>query len=287
MADVRIRDSLSQAGSPTRINEDAFGANSTCAFVIDGATGLGPHLLGETGSDAAWLAGHARDCFEELVTAESLLEDVVRVTNERARSMVTRLVPRSETVPAWQWPVAGFQLIRLTSDGIETYGLGDCRLFHQSFYGHALDFSAMEDRDEENEGAKGALALVGGLGNMDPLAHSAVTDALRARRATYNRPGTDIWTLGIEPEAASHLVSHRLAIELPARGILCTDGFAALVDTYGRYTPASLIEAAMTRGLSTLFDELRDIEHREDPDGARFPRYKRSDDATAVLYEIA
>ncbi len=39
----------------------------------------------------------------------------------------------------------------------------------------------------------------------------------------------------------------------------------------------------MSDGLAGLLQELRHIEREVDPDGTRFPRFKRSDDATALL----
>lgn len=47
-----------------------------------------------------------------------------------------------------------------------------------------------------------------------------------------------------------------------------------------------MIRAASERGLTTLMAELRQIEREEDPDGQKFPRFKVSDDATALLFEI-
>jgi hypothetical protein len=39
-------------------------------------------------------------------------------------------------------------------------------------------------------------------------------------------------------------------------------------------------------GLEGIVAELRKIESRVDPDGSRFPRSKRSDDASAVLLAL-
>lgn len=66
---------------------------------------------------------------------------------------------------------------------------------------------------------------------------------------------------------------------------MTTDGFLALASDYGRYDIAGLIEAAKKDGLPTLMRDLRDIED-EDPDGRQFPRFKKSDDATAVLVKV-
>jgi hypothetical protein len=70
-----------------------------------------------------------------------------------------------------------------------------------------------------------------------------------------------------------------------ARVLLASDGFLALASDYGRYTPDTLFAAAESRGLAALGAELRAVE-AADADGVRFPRFKRSDDATALLLAV-
>ena len=67
--------------------------------------------------------------------------------------------------------------------------------------------------------------------------------------------------------------------------MLATDGFLALATDYERYDAKGLIAAVAEQGLSALMDELRAIE-ADDPDGVRFPRFKQSDDATALFVEV-
>jgi hypothetical protein len=47
-----------------------------------------------------------------------------------------------------------------------------------------------------------------------------------------------------------------------------------------------LLDAAQAKGLAVLGSELRATENA-DPEGARFHRFKKSDDATAVLLKVA
>lgn len=67
--------------------------------------------------------------------------------------------------------------------------------------------------------------------------------------------------------------------------LLMTDGFAALVDSYGAYDAASLMEAVWAHGLAALAAELRGIE-QADSACTRYPRFKVSDDATALWLRI-
>lgn len=287
MTHLRILDSITDRGDPRRPNEDASGGAANCAFVIDGATGLGENIIDESESDAAWLAKFAAVTFEEDALAGCAVAGSVSKINERVARIIQDL---TDTTPAepWNLPVAGFQMIRVEKSAIVSYGLGDCRLFLQDAAGATHSLSAIEGGAEaEQEEARRAVAHAGGLARFKSLSEEPEIRAeLRRRRALYNTKDGPVWTLGANPEAASHIVSHPLPAALPAHGLLCTDGFAALVDLYGRYDAATLVERARTDGLVPLLAELRAVEQREDPDGLAYPRFKVSDDATAVLFEI-
>lgn len=285
MPSLRILDSLSDPGSSTRQNEDEVGWNASVAFVIDGATGLGGKALLGTGSDAAWLAAFARQAFERDIDATASITAVVRTLNERVARLVAEAADGA-TVEPWALPTASFQLVRVEGSNLVAYGLGDCRLFLSGADG-ALFETNEAFSEGETKAARRAVAEAGGLTAWRSLAEApAVREALRQSRARHNQPGGAVWTLGCAPEAADHLAVKRLAPAMPARGLLCSDGFSAIADKYGRYGGATLIHAASDRGLATLMADLRRIEREEDPDGQTFPRFKVSDDATALLFEI-
>ncbi|MDH4988829.1 hypothetical protein QEZ47_25610 [Aminobacter anthyllidis] len=288
MPNIRIIDSITAPGSASRPNEDSAGGNATCAFVIDGATGLGgTSIVGLHGSDAAWLARFAQSTFEELVRNGRSVADVVRELNQRAANVVHEAAS-ALPIEAWNLPIASFQMVRIEGDALVTHGLGDCRLFLVDADGAVIETSAIKAAyANERDGARKAIALSGGFATHQALADAPVVrEELRRRRAAYNQAGGSVWTLGTEPAAADHLATEQLTATLPARGLLCSDGFAALVDQYRRYGIADLVRAASDTGLAPLLQELRHIERIEDPDGQQFPRFKISDDATAVLFEI-
>lgn len=284
---LAILETCTDPGEPGGVNEDAFGANAGCAFVIDGATGLGDTpVVATEGSDAQWLAQMAAAQFAEGLADGVPVGDVVRRIGALAAGAVAQV---GKNVPAWALPVAGFQMIRIEAGWLVTHGLGDCRLFLAAADGTVIEASAIEQAHAaEREAARRAVAHAGGLGELKALArHPDVREKLREARARYNEPGGLVWTLGTAPEAADHVATRALAPALPATGLVCTDGFAALVDQYGAYGPGDLIEAARRSGLAALVAELRDIERNRDPDGRLYPRFKTSDDATAILFEVA
>ena len=288
MLTLSIIDSLSLPGSEHRPNEDQMGWTAECVFVIDGATGLGPDfVVGRHDSDAAWLATFAKVHFEEMIAPGRSIVDVVRSTNALARRIVA-FAAQERDMPAWNLPIAGFQMVRIEDGAIVTYGLGDCTLVVCDGDGATEIHSAMPDNAaHEREAARRVIEEAGGLGRLPRLIDDpALLARERALRGKFNSPASNVWTLGSTPEAADHLVCAHLTGGRPLTGLLCSDGFAALSAGYGIYEPEELVTAARQDGLARLGARLRDIERREDPDGRLYPRMKPSDDATAVLFEI-
>lgn len=285
---LRIIDSLSLPGADDRRNEDQLGWTDDCAFVIDGATGLGPDfVVGRHDSDAAWLATFAKVHFEEMIAPGRSMVDIVRSTNALARRIVA-FAANGRDVPAWNLPIAGFQMVRIEENAAVTYGLGDCILYLRDCEGTVEAHTALPGMGAvERAAAREAIAKAGGLSKLPCLVEEpALLARERAIRGTFNSQASGIWTLGSVPEAADHLAIAPLPTGMPLIGLLCSDGFAALVDKYARYEPGELIAAAVEKGLKALAAELRDIERVVDPDGRRYPRMKPSDDATAILFEI-
>ncbi|TPW31442.1 hypothetical protein FJU08_06680 [Martelella alba] len=286
MTRLTIIDHITDPGTAGGTNDDSCGWTEESVFVIDGATGLADRqYMAGHGSDAAWLAHLATEFFEK---ADGMaLTDTVRALNERAGQQFSHAA-EGEAAPRHGWPAAAFQMLRIEGNRLVTHGLGDCRLFLLDANKNIFQASALEDnRERETASAAAHIERVGGLAGLGRLNRDPETLAsLRAGREKHNTEGGRIWTLGLVPDAADHIVSTEIAIALPAYGLVCSDGFAALCDAYDLFDPGSLVSAARSHGLLPLINALRDIERTVDPDGQKFPRFKVSDDATAVLFAL-
>ena len=283
---LKVIDSVSDPGLPAKPNDDRLGHNACCAFVIDGATGLGDEVvMPGFGSDAAWLAERARLMLERQVAPDSDLEMLLADFSRDARELFEAA---AAAAPRYAWPSASFAMLRKAVDSWEFAGLGDCSLFLQHDDGTTSRHSALAHaRGQEQANARRHIALTGGFGKVASFHGQPETlAALRRARQLQNTDESGVWTLGLAPEAARYLVRQPLRVSAPATGLLCSDGFADLVDSYGRYSAAALIHAASRHGVRALVEEIRDIERRVDPDGLTFPRFKQSDDATALLVEL-
>ena len=142
-----------------------------------------------------------------------------------------------------------------------------------------VDFASIE-----TDHAARHLKRAGGFSKQTNLLKDPETiTTLRHIRSLQNTEQTGVWTLGLVPQAAEHLFVEQLDVPLDGIALLCSDGFSALVNDYGRYTAASLLQAACSHGLQSLIDELRQRETSVDPEAVKYPRFKQSDDATALL----
>ena len=292
MRSLKILDSLSRPGAPGRYNEDCMGWTKSACFVLDGATGLGGgRLTSHPGSDAAWLAEMARNRLAALCASGQYTTDIVRkINSDVADFLGAEIGP--DPVEDWRYPVAGFEMLRLIGDSLEISGLGDCVLYIVNSEGAAFSHTPLpEFSDAERESAREVIARSGSLTRLPSMLHDeAEQGRMREFRASYNKPGSPIWTLGREPVAADHVsfaeMSKEFLVAGPLHGLLCSDGFSALVDRYAAYSASGLVDAARERGLDELYAELRRIE-ADDPDGRAFPRFKQSDDATAILFRVS
>jgi len=273
---LTLIETISLAGDRKKQNDDACGFDGTSAWVIDGATDLHDQPLSYEASDASWLAHHLNRRLYEPKGNDTV--DIIRQISRGAASSFRSLVG-GRPYERWQSPVASVFLIREHGQ-IMGVDLGDCRMF-------ALDADGTVHVAGGPEGAREAEAAAAAKqtdAHKPLLQREATLERLRQSRASLNKPGGS-WTFGLDPECADHMRGHRFELKRPAYILLMTDGFAVLADQYGAYDPAGLVRAALEKGLQELGREIRAIE-AADAGGAKHPRFKSSDDATAMLLRL-
>jgi serine/threonine protein phosphatase PrpC len=284
---ISIIEALSDPGKDGRTNEDRLGHNQHAAFVFDGATGLGDRqFMQDYGSDAAWIAEFGAMQLEQRLDATTDPRSILRAISEDARQAFEAVAGEQ---PRYAWPLCSLTALRATATGFQYFGLGDSALYILHDDGQS-DFVIPIPGAYEWEQHRAAqhIARLGGIGasgsaNTDPT----TLEDLRRGRALQNTPNGATWTFGVVPEAADHLFT----CDVPVHGggataILCSDGLADLVALYKAYDPGSLIRRAATAGLRSLVEELRHYERVVDPDGLQYPRFKQSDDTTAILLRL-
>lgn len=265
--------SVSLSGSAAVPNDDRAGAIDNRAWVIDGATDLGPPgLMGARGG-AAWLAAEAQAAFTAAADAPiaQLCQDLAAYLEARYAAARTR-----EPLGRWELPMASMLAVRLIGSTMECAWLGDCAGLLRS--GGRVIRIGPPGHEKDSETAMATSLAQHGLGSARRSA--PILDELRRSRSG---PGKRI--LGVEAETMSSVETAGIACRPGDDVLLMSDGFSALIDGYTVLSEAALMDALDTQGLAALAVRLREVE-AADAACERFPRFKKSDDATALWLRI-
>ena len=271
-----IKDSLSLPGSQP--NEDAFAHSQTAALVIDGATPLGESLMPGT-SDAAWLAQFgSRRLMAHLKQGDAPREALAHALADAEKSFAA--LSRRPVREKWEMPCASMMLVTQAPE-LEFLWFGDCTALLLKNEVCEIIGDGFDKRGQEAERAR-QVAREKNLPPAPDLNRPEILSVLRAARSRINSGNN--WLFSPEPRAAAH-VSRRTVKKASGPLLIASDGFLALATDYGAYDAIGLIRAACAKGLAALGAELHAIED-DDPLGEKFARFKKSDDATALLIEI-
>jgi hypothetical protein len=276
---LTLIESLSLAGDRHKQNDDACGAFHRFAWVIDGATDLHGDPLSSAASDAAFFAHAFNGAMGAAAPFAESLEGLLASALEGAQRAWGAV--EEPIAHAWQTPTASVLAIEETPAGLAATDLGDSRLFLLDADGASYSFGGGDDSAKQ-ESAQVRIITRGRTER--PLERAEIIDELRRRRTLANIPG-GYWVLGLDEACLEHRRRTSFALRRPAYAVLASDGFAALCDRYEAFDTASLVRAALAQGLAALGQRLRTIE-ADDREGVRHPRWKTSDDATALLLRL-
>jgi hypothetical protein len=279
---LTLLQSLSLPGDPAKANEDAFGHDAHAAVVIDGATPLGDSLMPGP-SDAAWIAqfgtrrllAHLRDGMSARRALRAALADAQKSFEALRRAPVEEM---------WQTPCASMMLAVPGEGGVELLWFGDCAALIKQ--GDAAVTVVGETMDKRAAEARAAQVLAKEK-NLSPAAGRSRPEFIGPLRTARNRINSgNNWLFSPDVKAASHVSRRIVKAASGSTLLLASDGFLALASDYGAYSADSLMAAATDKGLKALGEELRAIE-AGDGGGDKFPRFKKSDDATALLLRLS
>jgi hypothetical protein len=262
------------------INEDAVGCAADCAWVIDGATGVGDNLLGGP-SDAAWFARTVSETLKAVLpragalSTKAVLHEVVTRTRDALRREAHR-----EASARHEHPSAAIALVRSRPEGLELTTLGDCQIAFRDSAGGAMLFGESDIVRFERLTLDLAAALLRADPDLTPAAlRAAVLPQLRENRRAMNTAG-GYWVLGVEEEALEHL-QQSLIPHPTGPVVLASDGFLRLVDLFQTLTVDEMLMLRSEADVRSKLEALRRLE-RDDPTCRAYPRLKPSDDASVV-----
>jgi hypothetical protein len=276
---LEIVEVLSSGAGP--VNEDCVGAGANYAYVVDGASGLYEQQATSPGTDAAWFATRTGQLLDESLPDDS------QATPAILRKAMAQLRAEFESkmgvtqIDEDGWPSASLSVVRTDGDDLELYQLGDCVTLWQTMQG-AIDVShdlsvPYLDRGVVARQVSEALRL--GISVREARAH--VGEDLKHNRSLRNRAG-GYWSLDLGGAGIDHAQRIRRPADNVKSVVVMSDGFWTAVADLGLYSDASALSVDIER--RSVKEVLGDIRRTEldDPELSRYPRLKRSDDASAV-----
>lgn len=257
---------------------------ATDILVIDGATSVADvdHLDPVQG-DVAWFVhaftvaiGHELRPGRSQHACVHAAVDAVRTRFEQQT--------QHRPVPLHAWPIAALTWLRIgdhdATHRAALYCLGDCKSLLRTPAGDCVDLDPFVNPQDAILQAEIGKLRAQGLGDPDAR-RERMLPMLRARREFQNtEPAPGV--LCLRPNGGFLAREHSVAVQPGATVLIMTDGFYRLVDLYGRYSDAGLVDACIERGLPTMLDELRT--HEAVISGAGVQAVKAADDASAAMW---
>jgi hypothetical protein len=276
-----ILDRISWPGSKDRANEDACGASGDWAWVIDTSIFPGTPAIMHEQSDAAWFAGFVSRRLSDLAPQAEGGAALIRHAMEEARTAFMAAAP-AERHDFLTWPVGAMTLVRHRDGHLDVWTFADTTAFVGRPDGSVLAVGEAPGMRQFEVAAAERLLQASGA---TPKTINGMPEfqAWLAERRARQKQTRGASLLGLDPSAADRLRHETVPCEAGSTILLTSDGFSALVDLYGVMDAEGLMEAALTAGLEPLARRAREIETEQDPDGRLYPRFKVSDDATAIL----
>ena len=260
----------SRPGSAAKANEDWAGATNQVVVVLDGLTapgGLGtgcihgvPWFVDRLGT--ALLGTLSRDDLDMRTAFRSAIGSVASMHTETCNlddpgtPSATALAARRRGDHIEWLVLADSTLIFDCTDGVKALTDDRVTKVQQKLHEAAVDPSFESDEHERR-----------------------VADLVTAQRQVRNKPG-GYWVAAADPAVADEVIVGAVPAATVKRMALLTDG-AARLQEFGVADWRGVLDTLERRGANGLIAAVRDME-ASDPDRVKWPRYKMSDDATAV-----
>ncbi|MFI6513652.1 protein phosphatase 2C domain-containing protein [Streptosporangium sp. NPDC050855] len=115
--------------------------------------------------------------------------------------------------------------------------------------------------------------------------HQAAVARMSVEQLKKRNVSGGYWVAAADREAADNALTGRVPATQVRRVAIFTDGASRAVDTFGEMDWATCLDYLQEHGPRGLIQHVRRIEDG-DPEGLKWPRFKKSDDATVAVIEI-
>jgi hypothetical protein len=258
-------------------NEDFVAATTSAVVVVDGASV--PAELG-TGCihGTAWFARQLGTQLLALLTAHADRSPADSLAH--AITGVAALHADTCDLDHPGSPSATVAILREQPDAVDYLVLGDTTILLEEPAGIRV---VTDDRLEQVAAVQHGAMHQHTTGSADHARSFA--ELVTEQRRRRNHPD-GFWVASTDPDAAQHALTDTVTRDGLRRAAVLSDGATRLVDRFGLTDWPSFLDVLAEQGPDAIIGRVRTAEH-SDPDGRRWPRGKRHDDATAVYLVLS
>jgi hypothetical protein len=270
--------SLASRRSPdAATNEDFIAATAGIVVVVDGASvpsGLATGCMHGT----AWFAHQLGVQLLALLSTEADHSPADGLA--QAISEVVALHADTCDLSHPGSPSATVAILREQPDTVDYLVLGDTTILLEEPAGLRV---VTDDRLEQVAAVQHGAMHQHATGS----AHHArsFAELVTEQRRHRNHPD-GFWVASTDPAAAHHALTATVARDGLHRAAVLSDGATRLVDRFDLLDWPRFLDVLAEQGPDAIIAQVRAAEH-SDPDGQRWPRGKRHDDATAVYLTLS
>jgi Protein phosphatase 2C len=257
-------------------NEDFIAATASVAVVIDGAS-VPPELGTGCGHGTAWFARQLGTQLLALLSTEANRSPADNLA--QAITAVAALHAGTCDLGHPGSPSATVAILREQPDAVDYLVLGDTTILLEEPTGIRV---ITDDRLEHVAAVQHGAMHQHATGSAD---HARSFAELVAEQRRHRNHPDGFWVASTDPDAAQHALADTVARNGPRRAAVLSDGATRLVDRFGLLDWPSFLNTLAEQGPGAIISQVRAAED-SDPDGRRWPRGKRHDDASAAFCHL-
>lgn len=281
---IQLKESLCCSGRDNGLNEDIVITAPDLVVILDGATGLSDKQVPGYPSPANWLVNEIAAILPAAWEYKKDFKFSLSLTLKILKAKFEQITAHLGPFEPYEMPFAAMIALVREDSGLNLYRAADCEAYVKAADGkvyNAFPPSALNELDDRMVGS-----YVEHLkkGCSPELARRLVMPEIRKNRALANKAEGYI-AVGLDPECVFLLEDRPFFDQTGFEFLLCSDGFSRWVDTFALGSVSRFFDVCSNQGLQSVYHEIRQAEEN-DSGTLEFPRFKKSDDASAALVRV-
>ena len=208
---------------------------------------------------------------------EKILNEAMRL--DRTGKVGAQHTPRLFAFPPRLGLLDSHAVLREQPDAVDYLVLGDTTILIEEPAGIRV---VTDDRLEHVAAVQHGAMHEHATGSADHARSFA--ELVTEQRRHRNHPD-GFWVASTDPTAAQHALTDTVSRDGLRRAAVLSDGATRLVDRFGLLDWPGFLDVLAGQGPDAIIAQVRAAEH-SDPDGQRWPRGKRHDDASAAFCQL-